>query len=59
MITHYAVCLSSRIGGPTVSIAIHSNRVAAATPVVLTEGQSVAPACIDPLIRSHGMWAEH
>ena len=51
--------VSPPIGGPTVSIAFHSAQQAAATPVVLTEGQSVAPACIDPLIRSHGMWAKH
>ena len=51
--------VSPPVGGPTVSITTHRDRVAAATPVVLTEGQSVAPACIDPLIRSHGMWAKH
>ena len=50
--------VSPPVGGPTVSITTHRDRVAAATPVVLTEGQSVAPACIDPLIRSHGMWAK-
>lgn len=53
--------VSPPVGGPTVSIAFHRDQTpaVAAAPVVLTEGQSVAPACIDPLIRSHGMWAKH
>ena len=48
--------VSPSAGGPDVSITQHSEQRAAAAPVFLTEGQSVLSACIDPLIRSHGMW---